>query len=87
MIPKDHYCSFEVPSEIPFPRPAEIEGGVVLLLAAIVRDFWVVEQRETVFSAREVESGITRHRAASDKPRVVHLPRVHYRERPDAARL
>src|SRR5262249_11103838 len=55
-------------------RP-EVQAASRLLMAALVRDFWVIEERHSVFDVK-IE------RALSGKPgvrsRVVYLPRVRY---------
>jgi Holliday junction resolvase len=52
-------------------------AGLDLVLAAVIRDFLVVEQRERVFhhgtAPRKLQQG-----SDSDGPRVVYLPRVSY---------
>jgi len=52
--------------------------GIKILLASIIRDFWVVEERERVFGASmEVRKG-PRLRADRGRPRIVYLPRIRY---------
>jgi len=52
-------------------------ASLKLLVAAVIRDFWVVEHREAVFEQRRAES-LLRDRKVSEGPRVVYLPRVKY---------
>jgi hypothetical protein len=60
-------------------------AGLKLLIAALVRDFWVVEQRERVFTERirTPRSDLPSH---ADGPRVVYLPRVRYTGTADVSR-
>jgi hypothetical protein len=60
-----------------------IDAGLFLLISAIVRDFWVVENRETVFGHRIQRSFVPRRRGEDDKPRLVYPPRVRYLEPPN----
>lgn len=60
-------------------------GAVRLLLAAVVRDFWVVEQRESVFAVRE-QPLVGRQRQVHAEPRIVYLPRARYSQRADVSR-
>ena len=55
----------------------QIIAGLKLLIAAVIRDFWVVEERETVFSER-LRLPRTGLPSAGVGPRVVYLPRVRY---------
>ncbi|QDU05709.1 Restriction endonuclease [Gimesia chilikensis] len=52
-------------------------ASLKLLVAAVIRDFWVVEHREAVFEQRRAESLLC-DRKVSEGPRVVYLPRVKY---------
>ncbi len=52
--------------------------GIKILLAAIIRDFWVVEQRETVFGSAIRGKKIPKLSEDKAKPTIVYLPRVHY---------
>jgi hypothetical protein len=54
-----------------------VGAAVKLLLAAIVRDFWVVEEREKVFATRRGEQSI-RRKDRGDEPCIVYLPRMRY---------
>lgn len=83
IIPKEHFCSFSLVNCIHGDRLGPIESGVILLLAAIIRDFWVVEERENVFASRVASERESRRNSADNRPRIVYLPRVHYQERPD----
>jgi hypothetical protein len=68
-----------------FPRAELIEAAFKLLLAAAIRDFFVVEQRERVFEARTVKSlpGIPQRK---EGPIVIYLPRVKYTATADVKR-
>ena len=63
-----------------------VEKAVKLLLAAVIRDFWVMEEREAIFGERQRSSPIQGAKYEGDKPRVVYLPRVRYRQQADLAR-
>jgi hypothetical protein len=56
----------------------KFELGIKLLLAAIIRDFWVVEERERVFGTGIRTKNGPRIHADQGKPVVVYLPRVRY---------
>jgi hypothetical protein len=80
--PKCNYCSFQLPGGekdgVSEELKDRVETGVKLLFAAIVRDFWVVENRETVFSvSRPGERGRAKN-VVSNVPRVVYIPRIRY---------
>jgi hypothetical protein len=55
-----------------------VVAGIKLLLAAVIRDFWIVEQRERVFGTARTTH--YKSRIKSSEPRVVYLPRIRYRE-------
>ena len=56
----------------------KFELGIKLLIAAIIRDFWVIEERERVFgTGRRTKNG-PRIPADQGKAVVVYLPRVRY---------
>jgi hypothetical protein len=55
-----------------------IEAALKLLLSAVVRDFFVVEEREKVFAHRLMQPRSRKGHKAQDEPRVVYLPRVRY---------
>lgn len=61
-------------------------AAIKLLVAAVIRDFWVVEHREAVFERRRSESSAV-GRMTHQGPRIVYLPRVKYdyQEKPDVA--
>jgi len=52
-------------------------AALALLIAAIVRDFWVVEHRERVFRTKAVKAQ-RKPSKRRDELRVVYLPRVRY---------
>jgi hypothetical protein len=59
---------------------------VYQILAAIIRDFWVIEDRERVFTTeRRTQTG-SRRNTNSDKPRIVYLPRINYTKSMDTER-
>jgi hypothetical protein len=57
---------------------ARFELGIKILLASIIRDFWVVEERERVFGASMEVRKSPRLRADRGRPRIVYLPRIRY---------
>ena len=68
-------------------RRAKSTGALFLLLAAMIRDFMVVDEREAVFQQRV--SDRTTHMLSHDNgaPRVIYLPRVQYKRGADHDRL
>jgi len=66
----------------PVDRTERIEAAAKLLFAAIVRDFFIVEERERVFS-EQVRRRLPGERENRDDPIIVYLPRVKYRAPPD----
>ena len=74
---------FRLPKSVPSPRRQAIIVGVNLLMAAIIRDFWVVEEREAVFDRETTSQRKLLQRSLPDKPRIVYLPRIRYHDRPD----
>jgi hypothetical protein len=71
------------------PEQFNLEGiyaSAKLVMAAIIRDFWVVEEREIVFAAREAREHEFRFRHdKQQEPRVVYLPRIKYVQKPNVA--
>jgi hypothetical protein len=63
-----------------------IEVGLKLFLAATVRDFFVVEERERVFLTKEATKAPRGIRAPSEGPTIIYLPRVKYRSIPNLKR-
>jgi hypothetical protein len=65
-----------------------VTAALRLVLAAIVRDFWVVEERNTVFDEKSPKkvAGTRIQLQQDDEPRVVYIPRVRYRQQPDLDR-
>ena len=58
---------------------ASLKLGISILLAAIIRDFWVVEERETTFGVSRVpKKGTPMLGADKGKPVIVYLPRIRY---------
>jgi len=54
------------------------ELGIKILLALIIRDFWVVEERERVFGVSMEVRKSPRLRGDRGRPRMVYLPRIRY---------
>ena len=61
-----------------------IYSSLKLLFSAIIRDFWIVEQRDSVFSQKNVKrvSGIRIKNHEDGSPRIVYLPRISYTNKP-----
>src|SRR5262245_5643305 len=60
-------------------RADQLEATVYILLASIVRDFLVVEDRSAVFGrVKEDRHRSVQNRGTSTEPVVVYLPRVRY---------
>jgi hypothetical protein len=85
--PKAHYFDFVPPlpdEDVSSGFASLLTASVKLLLAAVIRDFWVVEEREKVFG--EGRATGLRLGAALEGQRVVYLPRIQYFGRPDLKR-
>jgi hypothetical protein len=65
-------------------REDEVYAALKLLLAAILRDFWVVEERESVFSTTSLPRRFAKQKG-DENQRIVYLPRVHYKRKPDVS--
>lgn len=63
----------------------EIYAAVKLTLAAVIRDFWVVEERERVFAQKSAKKvpGVRIKTNEDGSPRIVYLPRIRYKEKPE----
>jgi hypothetical protein len=82
----DNKCSFHLTSDKSQDDEnarARISAAVILLLAAVIRDFWVVEERERVFSAANRQGMRGQCSSTSGATTVVYLPRVQYTGMPD----
>lgn len=55
-----------------------IDAALKLLLSAVVRDFFVVEEREKVFAHKQASKLRVRKGGDEEGPRIVYLPRVRY---------
>jgi Restriction endonuclease len=55
-----------------------LEIGIGVFLAALIRDFWVVEHREKVFSDKLQTKKVRRLHADRFEPVTIYLPRVRY---------
>ncbi len=76
---------FDALRQVRTEKLAGIEAELKLILSAIVRDFYVVENRERLFSVRREKRLPIRPR--QDRGRItVYLPRVRYTSPPDIER-
>lgn len=80
--PSDVTWALELPSGDIFGTTEKevdaVVAGIKLLFAAVIRDFWIVEERERVFgTARRTHY---KSKSKSSEPRIVYLPRIRYRE-------
>jgi len=87
--PDKKICTFRPAFEsasIDKEKGTRINAGVKLLQAAIIRDFWVVEEREGVFAAREISTRKSGQSRSGSEPLIVYIPRIKYLKRPDLQR-
>lgn len=79
--PDKSYWSAELPYDEVIPEAKllaeKASAAIKLLVAAVVRDFWVVERRETCFEQQASDS-YPKKRKDTNTPRIVYLPRVRY---------
>jgi len=80
--PQQRWCVVAFPHGLT-EHDKVIEAAVSLLLSAVVRDFWVVEEREATFSHSTEPRAPWQAPTGGDKPRVVYLARIRYRRQPD----
>jgi hypothetical protein len=87
VFPTYHNCTFTIPitsKDVDWDKKRAIGAGVKLFLAAVVRDFWVLEEREAAFGHRPRRGGAPiSSEDAPEGPRVVYLPRVRISLRAD----
>jgi hypothetical protein len=57
-------------------RPVKV--GLALFTSALIRDFWVVEQRETIFSEKRQARKVAKLHSERLKAVTIYLPRVRY---------
>jgi len=60
-------------------RPVKV--GLALFVSALVRDFWVIEQRETIFSEKRSVRKVTKLHSERLNSVIIYLPRVRYTRR------
>jgi hypothetical protein len=58
-----------------------VKVGLALFVAALIRDFWVVERREAIFSEKRAVRNVTKLHAQRLKPVTIYLPRIRYLRR------
>ena len=63
----------------PFEHNDEARAALLLLLAAIVRDFMVVEERESVFSTKPLTGKKSQNKRNPEELNVIYLPRIRYK--------
>jgi hypothetical protein len=66
---------------------SDIKAALFLPLAAVLRDFWVAEQRASIFSAKSRSSGSPRLSGNPPEERIVYLPRILYSDKANLGRL
>jgi len=62
-----------------FEQNDEAKSALLLLLAAIVRDFMVVEERESVFATKRKTGRKSPNKRNPEELNVIYLPRIHYK--------
>jgi hypothetical protein len=71
----------------PYLQWADSEGAdtaLRILVAAVLRDFVVIEDRESVFASRPLAAGSRRDKR--DGPRVIYIPRIRYNRDPNVVK-
>lgn len=63
----------------PYEHNDEAKSALLLLLAAIVRDFMVVKEREPVFSTKRMTGKKTPDICNPEELKVIYLPRIRYK--------
>ncbi len=63
----------------PFEQNDEAKSALLLLLAAIVRDFMVVEERESVFTTKRKTGRKSSSKRNPEELNVIYLPRIRYK--------
>ena len=56
-----------------------LASGIAVFLSSMIRDFWVVEERERVFGKSIVARSVSQLSGDRRKPVIVYLPRVKYK--------
>ena len=80
--PRQRHFDFDSLDCVPPEQADVIAAGAKLLLSAVIRDFWVLEQRESVFAHRRSPSGQDTKKKPEEETVVVYLPRIQYTARP-----
>lgn len=78
--PDTRYFYWQVTSFMDPAHASRIRASLKLFLAAVIRDFWVVETREQAFTTRGANlvfpaKGL---KEKSEGPRIIYLPRIRY---------
>ena len=78
--PDTRYLYFPTVTFAGDERIAGIKAALKLFLASVVRDFWVVEEREQVFATRAANNATSTKglHGVPTGPRIVYLPRIRY---------
>jgi Holliday junction resolvase len=74
----DIKTKLEQPQQYPGNVLPRLLMGIKILLAAIIRDFWVVEERQRVFGVAVKTKKAARLRSDWGKKSVVYIPRIRY---------
>jgi hypothetical protein len=80
VLPSEHFAMLQAVEwyEPTDPRRLTARVAAKLVMAAIIRDFFVVEQREAVFGSRSNTGRGLPAQRVTGTPRVIYLPRVRY---------
>lgn len=84
--PETRAWYIEVWTEEAGVRRDEVTAAAKLLLAAILRDFWVVEERESVFTPVALPQRLAKGTRTEEHARIVYVPRVQYKGVPNLSR-
>jgi len=77
-------CSFHQ-DETLTKNGVQILCSVALLLACIIRDFWILEERESLFTKRSIRKRLGN--TVNKEERIIYLPRTKYTNNPDYKKL
>jgi hypothetical protein len=66
----------QIEAELKITRPVEV--GLALFTSALIRDFWVIERRETIFSEKRTVRRVAKLHSERLKAVTIYLPHVRY---------